>query len=111
MKVKIKFYETSRGRCPPEDFISRQPKKDRLVLLAALIELSEKGFNAKGCQFRHLKEKLWEVKIKTSNSSYRFLYFTMNRNCICVLHAFKKKTQKTPKKEIGIALKRIKEFL
>ncbi len=109
--MDIKFYETARKRCPITDFIDSQDKRDQAVILAVLNSIKENGFNAKGCQFRQLEGKLWEIKIKSPSGGYRLLYITINTDLLLILHAFKKKTQKAPKKELDIARKRLKEIL
>ena len=52
-----------------------------------------------------------EVRSKDLNGIYRTFYLARLLNRIIVFHAFVKKTQKTPKKEINIAKKRLKEVL
>lgn len=109
--MRIEFYETSSKRCPVTDFIDKQPKNDQAVILAVLEDIIENRFNAKGCQFRQLEGKLWEIKIKSPSGGYRLLYVTIASELIFILHAFKKKTQKTPIKELNVARKRLKEIL
>jgi phage-related protein len=109
--MDIKFYETIRKRSPVTDFIDAQDKKDQAIILAVLENIHEHGFNAKGCQFRQLEGKIWEIKIKTPSGGYRLIYVTTKNNQLLILHAFKKKTQKAPKKELEIARKRLREVL
>lgn len=109
--MKIEFYETSSGRSPITDFFDKQPKRDQAVILAVLQDIVDEGYGAKGCQFRQLQGKLWELKIKAPSGGYRLLYVTLNKDLLFVLHSFKKKTQKTPKKELDVARKRLKEIL
>lgn len=109
--MKVKFYQTTRNRCPIVDFIEKQPERDQAVILAVLSDINEFGFNAKGCQFRQLEGKLWEIKIKTPSGGYLLLYVTIDKASLFILHAFKKKTQKTPTKELNTARKRLKEIL
>lgn len=53
---------------------------------------------------------LWEIRI-LGQDNIRILYVTIEKNAILVLHGFIKKKQKTPPKEIKIALLRYKETL
>ena len=107
----VRFYETPSGRSPTLDFIDKQPARDQAVLVAVLEDVENNGFAAKGAQFRQLQGKLWEIKIKAPSGGYRFLYATLDKDNLIILHGFKKKTQKTPKKEMEIAIKRLKEWL
>jgi phage-related protein len=76
-----------------------------------LEEIEENGFAAKGVQFRQLSGKLWEIKIRAPSGGYRFLYVILEKSLLLILHAFKKKTQKTPLRELKIAQMRLQEIL
>ncbi len=109
--MQVSFYETARGKSPVTDFIDKQSKKEQAVLLAVIQNITQFSYKAKGCKFKHLENKLWEIKIKTPNGGYRLLYVTLEHSVLFILHMFKKKSQKTPKKELDIAKKRAKEIL
>jgi len=52
---------------------------------------------------------LHELRLKDRSGQVRIFYFLKKGDAICLLHAFRKKTQELPRKEIEIALKRIRE--
>jgi len=52
-----------------------------------------------------------EIRLKDKDGIYRVFYFTKVKDKILIFHAFQKKTQKTPKKDIDLAKKRLKEML
>lgn len=52
-----------------------------------------------------------ELRVKDSSGAYRVFYFARMASAILVFHAFQKKTQKTPKHEIELGRKRLKELL
>lgn len=52
-----------------------------------------------------------ELRIKDESGNYRIFYYIKLKNKILVFHAFQKKTQKTPTKEINTALLRLKTML
>ena len=52
-----------------------------------------------------------EIRLKDAAGIYRVFYLAKIDDCIYVFHAFKKKTEKTPKKEIELGKKRLKEWL
>ncbi len=56
-----------------------------------------------------LKDKLWEIRLKDKDGIARVIYILAHKRRIVLLHAFIKKTQKTPKQALEIALKRISE--
>jgi phage-related protein len=61
--------------------------------------------------FKPIEGKLWEIKFSSPNTGYRIFYCLLERGAMVWLHAFSKKTQKTPAKEIEMARKRMKEVL
>jgi phage-related protein len=58
---------------------------------------------------KHLQGALWEMRMKGRDGIARAVYVTAIRKRIVVVHVFVKKTQKTPRREIEMALKRAKE--
>lgn len=59
---------------------------------------------------KHLTGKLWELPLKGHDGIARSIYVTASRQRVVVLRTFVKKTQKTPPREIEIALSRMKEI-
>ncbi len=53
---------------------------------------------------------LFEIRAKGKEGIGRSLFCTMKGNEIVILHSFVKRTQRTPKKELDIARKRMKEI-
>jgi phage-related protein len=52
---------------------------------------------------------LWEVRSKLTGGRIARVIFYISRGEMILLHGFIKKSQKTPKQEIDLALKRKKE--
>jgi len=50
-----------------------------------------------------------ELRIKNRSGQYRIIYALIERGSIHVLHAFKKTTESTPKRNIEIARQRLTE--
>lgn len=48
-----------------------------------------------------------EIRVADDSGAYRVIYFARRADAVYVLHAFQKKTQTTPRREIGIAKKRL----
>ena len=59
---------------------------------------------------KHIEGVLWEIRMKGKDGISRALYVTAKPQRIIVVRVFIKKTQKTPRKEIKLALKRAKEI-
>lgn len=58
---------------------------------------------------KHLEGPLWEMRLKGRDGIARAAYVTVRDQRVVVVHVFIKKTQKTLRREIEIALKRAKE--
>ena len=56
-------------------------------------------------------DDIWEVRIQVGNNIFRILGFLEEDRLVVLNHAFQKKTQKTPKKEIKKAEERKKDYL
>lgn len=56
-------------------------------------------------------DDLWEIRVQSGNNIFRILGFLDEDNFVILNHAFQKKTQKTPKKEIAVAEARKKDHL
>lgn len=56
-------------------------------------------------------KKLFEIRAKGRDGIARVFYFTASGQRIILLHGFTKKTMKTPRQEIDIAVKRMQEVL
>ncbi len=59
---------------------------------------------------RFLVEKLWEIRMKGRSGIARAIYVTVASRRNVVVHAFVKKTRKTPRVAIETALDRAKEL-
>jgi len=59
---------------------------------------------------KHIKEKLWELRIKSASDISRIFYFVHTGKDLVLLHGFIKKTQKTPSKEIQTANKYLEDY-
>ena len=55
---------------------------------------------------KHLQGKLWEMRLTGRDGISRAIYVTMSGQRVVIVRAFRKKTQKTQRSEIELALKR-----
>lgn len=110
--IKIIFYKTKDNKCPVEEFLDSL--SDKQAQKVAWVLRTVRDFNPIPKQyFKKLinTEGLWEVRISSGNETFRLLGFFENNNFIVLTNGFKKKTQKTPRKEIKLAERRKYEFL
>ena len=60
---------------------------------------------------RHLEDSLWEIRMTGKSGISRAIYVTAKACRVVIVRVFIKKTQKTPRREIELALERAKEIL
>ena len=107
--MKVTFYQKQSGKNPVAEFLNDLPSDEIARIAGCLKNIEELGFDSPRVQFRQIKGSLWEIKIKTSRSGYRFFYVCIQKEIIVLLHAYKKQSQKAPKQEIELAAKRMME--
>jgi phage-related protein len=82
----------------------------RLARIAKLIE--ELGLERVGePHVKHLEGPLWEMRLTGRSGISRALYVTAIKRRVVIVRVFVKKTEKTPRREIELALSRAKSVL
>jgi phage-related protein len=82
----------------------------RLTHIAKLIE--EMGLERVGePHVKHLDGRVWEMRLTERSGISRALYVVAAGRRIVIVRVFVKKTQKTPRHEIDLALSRAKALL
>jgi len=105
MAWNIIVFESARGEKPVEEFI-KFLDEPTIAKTTHIIDLLEKhGPYLSMPHSRRLTDNLYELRIR-GRQEIRITYAFIKRD-IYLLHAFKKQKQKTPSKEIDVALKRL----
>ena len=111
---KIIFYTDVNGKSDVQDYIlnlRKRSNKDSKVkvnkITAYLNQLSKNGLIIGQPYIKHLEDEIWELRPLRD----RFLFACLNESEFLLLSYFMKKTQKTPRREIEKAKKRLKEYL
>ena len=107
---ELLFYRNDRGDAPVEKYILEQPEKDRAKILVRLELLAEKGPTLKRPFADVLRGRLRELRVPRGRNQHRILYFFVLRTKVILLHAFRKKTGKVPKREMEVAEVRMEEI-
>jgi len=106
---KVKFFQTDRGNYPVKEFIEEQDKTTFAKIIRYLELLKNYGPYLKPPYIKKIAGKLYELRI-TGKTEVRIFYSVIN-NEYYLLHAFKKKSNKTPAREINTAVDRMKEII
>jgi len=107
----VENYREARGRVPVADYLDTLLLKDRARVSRTVALLEDYGPALKMPHARHLHGKVWELRIDGRPNSYRVLYAAVPGRKFVLLHAFAKKTEKTPRREIEIAERRLTAYL
>ena len=105
----VKFFQTPRGEYPVREFIDAQDKSTRAKAVQLIKMLIDNGPLLKTPYIKKLQDKLYELR--GSGSVAIRIFYTVHNSEYHLLHAFKKKSQKTPKRELKIAVDRMKELI
>ncbi len=106
-RLPARFYRTDSGREPVREWLKNLDLADRKVI----------GEDIKDAEFswpigmplvRSLGGGLWEVRSSLPHGRIARILFCVAGQQMVLRHGFIKKTQKTPKPDIDLALKRMK---
>lgn len=107
----VEFFTEASGRSPVTEFLSSLDNKTQARFIASIELLRQRNVQAREPLVHHLEGKLWELREQSSTNIYRLLYFFFTGRRIIFVHGFQKKTQKTPRREIELALRRMNAFI
>lgn len=107
MEWKVVFFESRRGEKPVEKSFYKQQLKAQGKILHLFELLRAYGSQLGMPHTKQLGLGIYELRVR-GKEELRILY-GFKQKTIYLLHAFKKQTQKTPRKEIEIAQKRLTE--
>lgn len=98
---KVKFYKNSQnGKEPVLNYLKILDDKSRTKVLKFIDFLREHDGYLDEPYSKHISGKIRELRVDFSSNRHRIFYFTFIKKTIILLHAFLKKTDKTPKQEI-----------
>lgn len=112
----IEFYETEDGKCPIWDFLEalrlKAPtNKDARIQhkqASLYIELLQQNGTHMNAEItKHLDDGIWELR----PGNNRVFYFFYQNDTYVLFHQFRKKSQKTPKREIEKAKTERNDYL
>ena len=105
MAWQITCYLDARRRNPVEEFIRTLPARERVLVRARIDFLAEVGNGIREPLSKSLGGGLFELRVKST----RIFYCFKPGGVIVLLHGFIKKSQKTPRRELQIAMTRMEE--
>lgn len=108
---EVVFYRMESGRCPAEEFLdSLGPKQAQKVTWVLRLVEELDAIPSQYFQKLVASDDIWETRVQFGGNIFRILGFWDGAELIVLNHAFQKKTQKTPPKEIRIAERRKRDY-
>jgi phage-related protein len=103
-------YRTAAGNRPVKEFLENLSVDDRAQVVSAMKDVELRGLDVA----RRLQgyDDLWEVRATGQHRIYRVLFSPEGhyRHVLLALHAFNKKTQRTPPDILRLAAERLADW-
>jgi phage-related protein len=94
-----------------KEYILSLDLRDSASISRGIGRLVEQNVRAREPLVRHIEGSLWELRVGSRGNIYRAMYFFFTGRRIVVLHAFEKKSQKMPRRELEVARQRYHDFV
>ncbi len=105
--IPVTFYRTKDGNEPAREFMKALSREDRREIGADLHAI-QTDWPIGMPLVRSLGRGMWELRSNLGDRISRII-FCFHQKQIVVLHGFIKKSQRTPKADLDLSLKRMKE--
>ncbi|MBK1668406.1 hypothetical protein CKO28_10200 [Rhodovibrio sodomensis] len=110
-RLRVRFFRTAAGREPVKDWLIQLDPDDRRRIGTDIKDVEFSWpIGMPLCRQIAGHRNLWEVRSRLSGNRIARVIFLIRERQMILLHGFEKKTQKTPKGEIEMAVARKKEF-
>jgi phage-related protein len=107
--LRVVFFRTETGNEPVRAWLHEMSKEAKRII-GEDIKTVQFGWPLGMPLVRKLEARLWEVRSNIPDGIARVL-FTIIDNDMILLHAFKKKSQKTPTQDLSLARFRLKQLM
>lgn len=108
-RIPLVFFRTLGAREPVRDWLQALDSADRLAIGRDLMRAQWRWpVGMPLC--RAMGQGLWEIRTELPSSRIARVLVCLDEGVLVALHAFIKKTQKTPDEELAVARKRQKEL-
>ena len=115
MEYLVELYEKSDGETPVLEFILGLNPKEQAKIYREIDLLEKFGNELHYPHIDSIKGKkyngLLELRVEFSSNIFRIFFFLHKGNKAILLHGIVKKKQKTPKRELDIAMDRMNDYL
>jgi phage-related protein len=103
----VYFFVDEKGGNPVRQFIETLADKEQAKITAYVSELKIQGHNLRRSLADYLGDGIYELRPKDN----RVFYFFFLKDNVILLHAIRKKTNKIPKEDLALCLRRKAEVV
>ena len=108
---RVEFFKRKNGRVPVQEYLDTFDEKYRAKIIAHIELLRSKDGRLYEPYAKHIQGPIWELRVDFGRLASRVFYFLDSERRIVLLHAFMKKSQKTPTREIETAQQYYGEYI
>ncbi len=101
--VTLNAIVTAELNALPDDMLARFTRTAELIQAYGIERVREP-------HVKHVEGRLWEIQLSGRGGIARAFYVTASGKRVVIVRVFTKKTQKTPRSEIDLALERAREL-
>jgi len=109
MKLNIYHHKSDSGRDVIEEYINELDQETQDLIYAFLVRFRDDEQFRREPHCKKVFRDIFELRI-SAKDSYRILYAFVFRDSVILLNIFKKQTNKLPKKELELVIKRLKLY-
>jgi phage-related protein len=107
--IPLRFWRSTSGREPVREWLNELSRDDQRIVGRDLAKV-QFGWPVGLPVCRPLRGGLWEVRSTLRSGNEARVIFGFHDGILIALHAFIKKTQKTPPDDLALARRRLKEM-
>lgn len=109
--MKVEWYKLPSGEAPARTYLDALDNKLRSKTLRTIGFLEAKGHLIGEPDSKHIEDGIFELRTTMGDNTGRVLYFFCVGDVAVLTHGFKKKTQRTPRREIERAKRYRKDYM
>ena len=107
---RVLMYRTRRGDRPVEEYLEQLQEKHRAKIAGSIQLLAREGPNLRRPYADTVDGPLRELRITLGRLEHRIFHYVVLGDAIVLLHAFNKKTQQLPRRELDLARSRMDDL-
>ena len=109
--IQVVYYRKENGEIPVLSYLDTLDVKMAAKVVWTIRLFQEMGADLRLPYSEYIKDGIYELRAKQGSNISRVMHFFIVGNKAVLTHGFTKKTQKTPSKEIKLAMKYREDYM